>query len=96
MKKIGVLRDEIHGTTQSMKSHVKKLKSDEQCKWRSEGNTIQFNSNTENMEDLTQSLWAIDNAKIDYARRADSIVLNDTSHSTAREAGKEPPLWADK
>jgi hypothetical protein len=67
-EKIGVLRDEIHGTTQSMKSHVKKLKSDAQYKWRSEGNTIQFNSNTENMEDLTQSLWAIDNAKIDYAR----------------------------
>ena len=26
-EKIGVLRDEIHGTTQFMKSHVKKLKS---------------------------------------------------------------------
>ena len=51
-----------------MKSHVMKLKSDAQYKWRSEGNKIQFNSNTENMEDLTQSLWAIDNAKIDYAR----------------------------
>lgn len=66
--KIGVLRDEIHGTTQFMKSHVKKLKSDAQYKWRSEGNKIQFNSNTENMEDLTQALWAIDNTKIDYAR----------------------------
>jgi hypothetical protein len=65
---IGVLRDEIRGTTQSMKSHMKTLKSDAQYKWRSEGNTIQFNSNTENMEDLTQSLWAIDNTKIDYAR----------------------------
>jgi hypothetical protein len=43
-EKIGVLRDEIHGTTQFMKSHVKKLKSDSQYKWRSEGNTIQFNS----------------------------------------------------
>ena len=51
-----------------MKSHVKKLKSDAQYKWRSEGNKIQFNSNTENMEDLTQALWAIDNTKIDYAR----------------------------
>ena len=27
-----------------------------------------FNSNTENMEGLTQALWAIDNAKIYYAR----------------------------
>lgn len=31
-EKIGVLRDEIHGTAQSMKSHVKKLKSDAQYK----------------------------------------------------------------
>jgi len=28
--------------------------------------------------------------------RAGPIVLNDTSHSTAHEAGKEAPLWADK
>jgi hypothetical protein len=67
-QKLGVLRDEIHGTTQFMKSYVKKLKSDAQYKWRSEGNKIQYNSNTENMEDLTQALWAIDNTKIDYAR----------------------------
>ena len=63
-EKIDVLRDEIHGTTQSMKSHVTKFKSDAQYKWRFEGNKIQFNSNTENMEDLTQALWAIDNTKI--------------------------------
>jgi hypothetical protein len=51
-----------------MKSHVKKMKSDAQYKWRSEGNKIQCNFNTENMEDLTQALWAINNTKIDYAR----------------------------
>jgi hypothetical protein len=31
-EKIGVLRDEIHWITQSMKWHVKKLKSDAQYK----------------------------------------------------------------
>lgn len=67
-EKMGALREEFQGTTQSMKSHVKKLKSDAQYKWRSEGNKIQFNANTENMEDLTQALWAIDNTKTDYAR----------------------------
>ncbi|CAG2198049.1 unnamed protein product [Mytilus edulis] len=51
-----------------MKSQVKKLKSDSQYKWRSEGNKIQFNYNTENLEDLTQAIWAIDNGKVDYAR----------------------------
>ena len=36
------LRNEIHGTNQSMKSQVKKIKTDSQYKWRSEGkkNTI--------------------------------------------------------
>jgi len=28
--------------------------------------------------------------------QAGPIMLNDTSHSTAHEAGKEVPLWADK
>ncbi|CAG2234002.1 unnamed protein product [Mytilus edulis] len=35
-EKINSLRDEIHGTSQCMKSQVKKLKSDSQYKWRSE------------------------------------------------------------
>ncbi|CAC5423237.1 unnamed protein product [Mytilus coruscus] len=67
-EKINSLRDEIHGTNQSMKSQIKKLKSDSQYKWRFEGNKIQFNYNTENLEDLTQAIWAIDNGKVDYAR----------------------------
>jgi hypothetical protein len=64
-----------------MKSHVKKLKSDAQYKWRSEGNTIQFNSNTENMEDLTQALWAIDKTKIDYARDLVIACIERIKHS---------------
>lgn len=51
-----------------MKSQVKKIKSDFRYKWGSEGNTIQFNGNNENFEDLTQALWALDNSKTDYAR----------------------------
>jgi hypothetical protein len=79
-EKIGVLRDEIHGTTQFMKSHVKKLKSDAQYKWRSEGNKIKFNSNTENMEDLTQAFWAIDNTKIDYVRDLVIVCIERLKH----------------
>ena len=62
------LRDEIKGNNQTMKSQVKKIKTDSQFKWRSEGNKIQYNGNTENLEDLTQALWALDNIKVDYAR----------------------------
>jgi hypothetical protein len=46
----------------------KKTKSDSQYKWRSGGNNIQFYGNNENLEDLTQALWALDNSKTDYAR----------------------------
>ena len=65
---IGQLRDEIHGTNQCMKSQLKKTKSDSQYKWRSVGNNIKFYGNNENLEDLTQALWALDNSKTDYAR----------------------------
>ena len=60
-EKIGKLRDEIHGTNQCMKSQLKKTKSDSQYKWRSEGNTIQFNGNNEHLEDLLRhfGLWII-------------------------------------
>jgi YbbR domain-containing protein len=61
-EKIGQLRVEIHGTNQCMKSQLKKTKSDSQYKWRSEGNNIQFYGNNENLEDLTQALWALDNS----------------------------------
>ena len=66
-EKIGQLRDEIHGTNQCMKSQLKNTKSDSQYKWRSVGNNIQFYGNNENLEDLTQTLWALDNSKTDYA-----------------------------
>ena len=51
-----------------MKSQLKKMKSDSQHKQRSIGNNIQFYGKIENLEDLTQALWALDNSKIDYAR----------------------------
>ena len=65
-EKIGQLRDEIHGTNQCTKSQLKK--SDSQYKWRSEGNNIQLYGNNENLEDLTQALWALDNSKTNYTR----------------------------
>ena len=61
-EKIGQLRVEIHGTNQCMKSQLQKTKSDSQYKWSSEGNNVQFYGNKENLEDLTQALWALDNS----------------------------------
>ena len=64
------IKQEVHGSS----SQVKKLKSDSQVKWRSEGHRIQFTFNTELCEELEQVDWAIDNDKIDYAKEIVSSV----------------------
>lgn len=43
-------------------------KTDAPYKWKYKGNKIQFNFNTENLENLVQTLWAINNMKVDYAQ----------------------------
>ncbi|CAG2201462.1 unnamed protein product [Mytilus edulis] len=63
-----------------MKSQVKKLKTDASYKWKYEGNKIQFDFNTENLEDLVQTLWAIDNGKVDYARDLLSSTVDKIKH----------------
>ena len=67
-KDISDLRQEVHGATVSVASQVKKLKTESQYNWKYEGNKVQFLLNTEFLEDLTQSIWAIDNSKVEYAR----------------------------
>jgi len=79
-EKIGGLRDEIQGANNLMKSQVKKLKTDTSYKWKYEGNHIQFNFNTENLDELVQSLWALDNGKIDYARDIISATVDKIKH----------------
>ncbi|CAG2243181.1 unnamed protein product [Mytilus edulis] len=79
-EKIGGLREELQGANQLMKSQVKKLKTDASYKWKYEGNKIQFDFNTENLEDLVQTLWAIDNGKVDYARDLLSSTVDKIKH----------------
>ena len=79
-ERIGGLKDELQGANQMMKSQVKKLKVDANYKWKYEGNQIQFNFNSENREDLVQTLWALDNGKIDYARDLVSSTIDKIKH----------------
>ena len=37
-------------------------------KWKYEGNKVHFLFNSELLEELTRSIWAIDNSKVEYAR----------------------------
>ncbi|CAG2241016.1 unnamed protein product [Mytilus edulis] len=86
-KDISDLRQEVHGATVSVASQVKKLKTESQYNWKYEGNKVQFLLNTEFLEDLTQSIWAIDNSKVDYAR---DTIKNEGGWETVRQYETNP------
>lgn len=51
----------------SVASEVKKLKAERDITWRREGNKIQFSFNADLLDVVTQTKWAIDNKKEEYA-----------------------------
>ena len=64
---INLLKEEIRGSTLSVASEVKKLKTDKSIAWRFQGNRLQFEFNSEVEDNLKQVLWAIENGKKEYA-----------------------------
>ena len=64
---IHLLKEEIRGSTLSVASEVKKLKTDKSIAWRFQGNRLQFEFNSEVEDNLKQVLWAIENGKKEYA-----------------------------
>lgn len=66
-QEINSLKEEVRGNSQCVKSEVKKIKTVHELKWRYEGNRVQFDFNTELLENLKQVIWGIDNGKIEYA-----------------------------
>jgi hypothetical protein len=67
-QEISNLRQEVHGASLSVSSQVKKLETDSQYAWKYEGNKVQYLLNSEFLEDLAQTVWAIDNLKFEHAR----------------------------
>ena len=57
-----------------------KRKSDYQYKWRSAGNKNQYNGNNENLKDLFEALWALDNSKTNYARDLINVSIDRHKH----------------
>ena len=51
------------------------MKTESQYKLKYEGNKVQFLLNSELLEELTQSIWAVDNSKVEYAREAITEVI---------------------
>jgi hypothetical protein len=62
------LRQEVQGSTLSVATQVKKFKTESDYKWKYEGNRVQFSLNSELLEDLNHTSWALDYSKTDYAR----------------------------
>jgi len=51
------------------------LKTESQYKWKYEGNKVHLLLNSELLEELTQSIWAIDNSKVEYSRETITEVI---------------------
>jgi len=74
-QEISNLRQEVHGASLSVSSQVKKLKTDSQYTWKYEGNKVQYLLNSEFLEDLAQTIWAIENVKFEHARETISELV---------------------
>ena len=62
------LRREVQWSTLSVATQVKKFKTESEYQWKYEGNRVQFSLNSELLEDLNHTIWALDYSKTDYAR----------------------------
>jgi hypothetical protein len=58
------------------------LKTESQYKWNYEGNKVLFLLNSELLEELTRSIWAIDNSKVEYARETIIEVIEKMKKNT--------------
>ena len=61
-------RQEIVGATSSVSQDIKKLKTEQNTTWKSEGNRDQFEHNSKVSDTVTQALWALENGKFDYCK----------------------------
>jgi hypothetical protein len=52
------------------------LKTESQFKSKYEGNKVQYLLNSELLEELTQSSWAIDNSKVEYTGENITAVID--------------------
>ena len=56
---INSLKEEVRGSSQSVASEVKKIKSCNDICWRFEGNRLQFEFSSKVADSLTQTLWGL-------------------------------------
>ena len=71
-QELSELKEEFHGSSLSVASQVKKLKQDQEYKWKFESNRIQFSINSEILEDLNQIIWA--NEIVDKVKKRNKLI----------------------
>jgi hypothetical protein len=91
---ISNLRQNVHGASASVASQVKKMKTESQYKWKYEGKKVQFLLNSGLLEELTQSIWAFDNSKVEYARETITEVIEKIKKNTINILRLHP--WSEK
>ena len=60
------MKQEVHGTQANVASEVKKLKNEKDLVWRFAGNKIRYEFNWDCADIIKQTIWAIENGKLDY------------------------------
>jgi hypothetical protein len=91
---ISNLWQQVHVAFASVASQVKKLKTESQYKWKYEGNKVHCLLNSELLEELTQSIWAFDNSKVEYARETITEVIEKIKKNTINILRLHP--WSEK
>ncbi len=79
-REISSLKEEVRGNSLSVRSEVKKLKTEHELKWRYESNKFQHDFNSELHETISQVLWAVENNKQEYVRE----LVNDSCEQLKR------------
>ena len=60
------IQEEVRANSAIVSSQVKKLKTEQEYTWKRTGNKILFCFNSELQDNIKQSLWALENDKIEY------------------------------
>lgn len=65
-REVSSLREEVQGSSFSVQSEVKKLKTAKDLVWKFQGNKANFDFNLDLDENVKQAVWALEHSKIDY------------------------------
>lgn len=68
LNELSSLKQEVQGNSINVASEVKKLKLEKDLTWKFVGNKIQYDFNSDLADIVKQSIWAVENGKVEYCK----------------------------